>query len=619
MSIFMPFGGTVEPAAETNVTSTSIFGAPAAFSDYTHSNGRLLINGVEVPITGFSFNKPNDGLGGLLKVQLAFSRQALPEDGVYTFDLMFKRGGVWQPETILAGGLLNGSEYRISFVEDSLSFDAMDYLADRWNKAPDEVPITIYDPEKVDPDSTEVTPDTLTDEDGVAIVPDQQPIPGLSLHRALHEAYVAGMGFDEVETNLPDDPISRADFTLEGGYQGGVAALIGMFRPRYSLRGNTIGIWWPGEQMPGGYAAKLVDINDHYVDLGETVPANERTSALRLIYQTSGGDSSRVVTIILPPTTNSANPLDPNYTTSQISLTKREYYDAAAPAVVLSDEILQTKVETYTGGWLVEENIMTEIFDGMGRKIKSTTAIRKRLPDEDGDPSLMNAMDKTVTIVYGADPTNPRQSIIISQVTDTNGLILIDNDREYLGQPGKMPYEMEHRNENFDPSGNFDLDYGPLTTNSERAFMRGGRVLVCVQTTDHLKGITDTEWVDRVGSVTIPRRRQFTRTTLLRVPGGAVGRRAAELNTGEVPATLAKRLGWQELNRRNKPPRRLQLTLGKVDLTIDRGTIIAPNGREGALRGKFIVDGLTITGSNLGTETQDITMVVTAEEMPADV
>lgn len=620
MSIFMPIGGTM-PASATeiiNVTGTTIFTDPVAFTGYTHSTGRLLVDGIEIPITSFSFNKPSEGLGGLLKVQLARSRQVLPLNGTYTFELRFKRGGVWQPETILTGGLLNGSEYRISYNEDLLSFDAMDYLADRWNKAPEEIPITFYDPAKIDPDSVEVTPDTLRNEDGIAIIPSQVAIPALRLHRILHEAYVVGMGFDAVDTNLPNDPISRADFTLEGGFQGGVASLIGMFRPRYSLRGNTIGIWWSGEEIPGGYAAKLIDIND-YIELGETVSASERTSALRLIYQTSGGDSSRVVTRTMPPTTNSDNPLDDNYTESQIELTVREDFDVTAPGNVLHEEILQTKVTTHVGFYLTEENVMSEVFDGMGRKIESTTNIRKRLPDEGGDLTLMNALNKKTTIVYGVDPDNPRQSVILSQVTDTDGLILIDYDREYLGDPGKMPYATEHRNENFDPNGNFELDFGPLTTVSERLFVRGGRVLVCTQTTDHLKRITDTEWVDRVGSIAVPKRRQFTRTTLLRVPGGVVGRRAAELNTGEVPATLAMRLGRQELNRRNKPPRRLQLTLGKVDLTIDRGTIIAPNGRDGALRGKFIVDGISIIGSNLGMDTQEITMSVTAEELPADV
>lgn len=322
----------------------------------------------------------------------------------------------------------------------------------------------------------------------------------------------------------------------------------------------------------------------------------------------------------------------------------KQWFDPMFPAIVLAEEQIGLRSTVTDNQGLLSRETLTEYFDALGRKIGHTKIGERRLPqavagtypelslgqdeappsvnmgsvvDSNGPMAVQRSDVEIMNITYGADPANPRRCIILQQTTTTWKLILEDHDEEYRGEPKMQPLADAHVNGVLDSNANQTISFRLFETIVERTVPSAsaqGHFGVAISRINHLAGGTSSfEWHDRVGNADVPEPRTLTRNLVLRVPG-VDGYRARAMSCREVPTELALKLGDDELIRLTDPPRRLQLTLTKPDTSLDRGSVIVPEGRAG-LRGRFLVLGTRLTGSAMGTREQKQFMRVVGEEM----
>ena len=277
----------------------SAYVASVTTGGYTGSRGldaQLLVNGVEVKITDFQYSEPTGRLGALLNVTLAIPDTSLvPMGASITFNILVHITGGVATIPIITNGKLSGRDSVIAFTggaglssapDDSVTFGTLDVISDKFTLAPRR-PVVMYDPFKVAYEEVETNPrDALIDEQGRTILPVLEHIRGLTAHQVLRRAYTGvggfglmtsmspsfiaglsedlrnmintiltdqkGLDFTSFVTNIPDYPVSRADFTVESGWHQGAQPVVGMYGPLYLPLGTRLLILYTDAPLPFG-------------------------------------------------------------------------------------------------------------------------------------------------------------------------------------------------------------------------------------------------------------------------------------------------------------------------------------------------------------------------------
>ncbi len=623
MPIFMPFGGAVDPA-DILVSYADLFAASdEPVAPYDRITARLLINAAEIPHADFTYSEPKGSLGGNISVRLAYPDKAqLPVDGVYVFQIGYERAGVMEWRTLIDSGRMTGyqmgrgwsSDRNRHAPADELSFTANNSLADRWNLAPEATTI-FYDGLRTEVAAPPPSLQGIRDPAGAAIVPVINRFDGLTLYKALHEAYVVGCQFASVITNIPDHPLSRVEFgdSEGGGYHAGIAPLVGMFRPRYWADiNNNLYIAWPGADLPVGYEVRDVLIRD-YKRLSESVDLSKRTNRLDVSYTVDDAAGDYFTVRQDDEVTVNGALGDPDYTEVRVRTTVHEWRMTAAPGVVVREEIAGKVSKSYDWNLTeIDRDALTETFDSMGRKTGHDRVVMKMLPTVGGVLELQTAEEEHAEIAYGPNPLNPNETIMLRQVTRKSGAVLQLNDTLYLGEPLKAALPIAHINGYLDPDENNAIIQRPLKTTYEEFRPRGGQVGVQITVINTLRGIVESsKWVERPGTVRVPNRKVAQRSKRLTVPD-SVNRPAQKFATGELPQALALQVAWRELFYRYDPPHSFDLELSIVDDSVRKGMLVTAHDRaEFPATYRIFVDSRTIRGSRAG-----IQMSVTCELLP---
>lgn len=591
-------------------------------------NARLLVNAVEVPIKRAELEANKDTLGMEVRVTLARPLVSLiPLSATLDFQIGIWTGSSYQYISMIAGGKLSSRSNAIKNTDnrptDEVTITIIDIIADRWNRAP-RAPIHLYDPNIVDaPTSSEIAEQRIQLEDGGYINPINIAIPGMRLRDVLIRAYINGTGFSEVICNIPNFPISEANFTLDGGYDGGVRPYLSLFSPLlFTDANNRLFIIDPDAPLPAGFDPRdFVQSVIHQVN--DSLPQREPVNSIliRLKGLEEGGE---VFTERFDQEHQEAGVFGmPSFTQTDISRRVREYRTVAEPLVIVREEVKEETISTVDWEFNpIEEIVTTQHFDVFNRKIGYTKTVARRLPDLDNDgiPDLLaNVLRQEQSITYRVNPFNPNEDVQDRVTTVESGLVLIDDGNEYLDKPYRIPLTDAHISGYVDPTGDMRCESMDIRTTIEQLRVRGDQVDVEIRVYDHLSG-TSTRSISssRPGSATIDRRKQTAnRTVLLTVDGtDSIGRRAQVFDAGELPGDVAMALAKRQLARLNDPPKEIEIHPAFVDLSVRRGIVLRPRTRLNAALGIYIVQGFSITINEFNPSTGIIAeMTITAREL----
>lgn len=568
--------------------------------------GRLLVDGVDIPIRHAELQASVDTLGTELKVTMArpLVNQVVNASSV-TFQIGIWTGAAYQYINIIAGGKLSARENAIKNTEgrptDEVSISIIDIIADRWNRAP-RAPIHLYDPNKVSaPTQSEMASEKIIVATGGTITPVNVPIFGMRLRDVLHRAYVIGTGFASVITNIPNFPVSEADFTLDGGYDGGVRPLLSLFSPLlFTDSINNLFIIDPDASLPAGFTPRDF-AESNIVQMDDNLPQREPVNAI--LVRMRSNDGGEVYTERLDQETQQSGTFStPSYTRTDVVRRVREFRNLADPETIVREEVVgETTTVTDWEFAPIEVTTLVDHFDTQGRKTGYSRDVSRRLPDpgNEGTPTLFeHAQMQEQTIIYTTNPLNPSEDVQERVTTVESGLILVDDSRDYLGEPFKLPLTEAHISGYIDPDADMHVESGDIKTTVEQLRIRGQQVDVEVRVINHLANTpARTSVTSRPGSVTLDRKQQgASRTVLLTVEGTEPdGRRVQVFDAGDLPSDIALDLGRRKLARLNNPPREIQILPAFIDLSIRRGAILRPHGRGEAVLGTYIVTGYTIT------------------------
>lgn len=570
-------------------------------------SARLLADGAEIPIQSYSLSGPEGALGVQLSVTLARVSDRALLGSASSIDLEV---GIWNGTDYiwikrLESGRLAGSTLDLGFNDsrptDTFQFSTIDLLADRWTLRPDQ-PVTLYDPQKMDapqsPSSNQTVRNNLT---GLQIVTFSEAVTGLTAHEVFRRAYVAGCGFDDVVTNIPDFPVAQAEFTLSGGYHNGAKALLELFEPVYFVDGNSLWIADASAPLPAGMSARPLPLSA-VTAVSDATQARAIVSGLIVEYRATGGDFFTERTDIDPPVDSGTFGV-PGYTRQETTRRIREGRNLSAPGLIVSEE--QVEVITTTYNHLLEitsRETQSDRFDSLNRKSGHAITIEGLLPTiEAGAFELQTFSEEKYSIFYRQ--TGISQLDEISQtVKALSGLVLVDEDKPYLGNPYELPYLEAHHSGYIDPDGNQHTEFKSIKTEIETYVRQGASVEVRRQVSNHLNGPSTPEpssSATRAGSIAVSRRSQGIVKQLLSVEGAPTGRIVPTYNAGDLPPDLALLLGGRKLVRLNSGPRDLSVNVYGLAPDLRRGTQVEAYDRAGVL-GNYIITAFQEQGRRQG-------------------
>lgn len=585
---------------------------------------RLLADGAEVPISSFDLSAPEGMLGVSLSITLARPNVSLITNASeIQFALGVWTGSTFDWVTMLSGGKLAGRELTIAVARggpaDSMKLSLYDTVGDRWTLAP-EPPETLYDPDQVANPSPPDSRNLIVNTRGARIEPVSTPVSNLTIRKVLRRAYVEGCGFDHVVTNIPDFPVSEVTFSREGGFHEGVRPLLLLFDPVYFVEGNDLWIIDAGASLPAGLQPRELPLSA-YVEATDTTPARRPVSSIIVAYRDSraGGDyfTERLAQDD-PQETGTFG--EPGYTRTETSRRVREYRDVNAPEVIVREEFVSEEVKTTDHQLnIIGRETQVDFFDVLGRKSSHQRTVESRVPDlaADGALTLQKIEEERYTIFYRAGAAG--QDEIASTVKELAGLVLVDSDRTYLGQPYEIPLDDAHFSGYLDPDAGQSVEFKPIRTVTETYTREGATTKLHRRPVNHLNNASVPEKPSsetRAGSTAVSRRSQGIVRRMLTLPGATSGRVVPTFSADGLPGNLAIDLGWRKLASLNDPPRQLSAGLPLVVFDIRRGTPVRPHSRSGIL-GTYVITATHISGQSLGTHRQLITMSVSGKELKA--
>lgn len=641
-------------------------------------NVKVRVNGVEVDITAFDWEQSEDRLGGTLNVTLADPDRNLAPIGA-TVDMSFvvtNSLGVETEIPMLENTKLAGREYTIQWKGqgpgDEVTFTCVDIMEDRFGLAPRRN-ITMFDPEWVPMNDLIVTPkEAVRDEKGNPIFPILEPIRGLTMMQVLTRAYTGvsggslishlspsvlslmarvahliggggdsyttlGLGFSSVVTNIPNYRITRADFTIQGGWHDGAQPFVGMFGPLYFVKNNILFVLDAERKLPAGFTPRTIPIAE-YAILGQSTPYREPYNAVLLTYQMHENEypNAFLQPYFTQDIQKSGTYGQGDYTETITTLQGLKLVDGDTAEVI--DDFLDTQtIETrITVGSEVGTQVLsahretTQNVYQLGLKTGHHKQVHGLIitgPNASLEPQLILVEDCAITWVD--DPNQIGRKIQTNVLTQIAGMVYTSTEitqstinpisGEKMDTLVMFPIAVAQKSGIVTDDGR--LGFRPMKTITEtlRA-VNSGVTDVQIVEMDLLNGT-----VNR--SVTQPRAGQSwlnqyvnrSKTRLLRnIPSEeAIGPRIPEsLNCMELPFFWAMELGHRLLARGDNPPDLYRLTLPGVDFSADRGSVLRGVRRDGTTTPSILVRGRKTTGVNLGQKGHLIQMTLNGVQVP---
>lgn len=643
---------------------------PAGYYRPREIQGRLRVNGVEVPIKSFQYQEPTGRLGALLNVALAKrDPNQVPAGASISFDILLRTAVGQVTVPLISGGKLSGRDYRIAWgkgPDDEVTFGALDVMADKFTLAPRR-PVVVFDPDLVRYTDVQANPrDAILDEQGNPILPVIEPVGRLTMHQVLKRAYTVmggysmmtrltqaqtaglvrvsdylgspardqkGLGFAQVVTNIPDFPVSRADFTVEGGWHSGAQPCVGMFNPVYFVVGQTLYVMDTEFTMPAGAAARPVTLSA-YLRLQQSAQLRQDANAVLLTYQERGTDEDYYFQTRYEEVTDKEGGAygDPGYTEVRTRRKIVEKVDALTGQVI-SGRDEEVFVETRTAGangilYVAHEETQVDTYQDDLKTGHHKVVKGLLLVGSDSDAQLRTILTEDCTITWVEDPVNPGSKVQSRNHTVISGLVYHTADTQERFDPAtgqredvtvKYPALVAQASGVITDDGHVQNETIKTITETMR-HVSGNQYDVSVVVVDHLTGtVQRSSTSPRSGSASSDPYAVRAKTVLLRdeESEAAIGPRVpVAVNSGELPRDRALVLGWRVLGRLKNPLHTVSMDVPGVDFAVRRGSVIVGQLRSGQTA-RHLVTGFTITGNNLGRQGHNVKMTLEATELPS--
>lgn len=647
----------------------------------------LKVNGTEIAIKSFQYQVPTGKLGSILNITLARpDPSVVPAGANIRFALKVVSGGAHADYVLVDNGKLQERDYTISYQggngggpNDEVTISSLDVIADKFGLAPRR-PVTMFDPRRVRYDDVNIKVEQMTrDSHGSPILPLIEPVYGLSMHQILQRACTGiggsgfisplshsfltgvswghlvsgphtdqtGCGFSSMITNIPDYPVRRADFTLEGGWFDGAQPTVAMYAPVYFVHDGRLFIINVDALLPYGITPHIVSLAEHK-SLSEHLVYKPDANAVLLTYQYNGNDPSedggKRSRDVFTETVESEAEVEmdaPGYYKISTRRWDREFYFASNPTEVLDTLPLSAYTETQqaftyysTDGTPVFTTVRvshTERIDYLYegdlkiRHIRETEAAIAT-PNDRFIIKLFTVEREECNISWTEDPNNPGAKLQSSVRTDITGRCAFDPDNTESVDDGanefvRMIPVLLAQSSGILGDAWIISDMVPIKSIRENLRnMKGSQYDVEVIEVDLINNTHKTSYTNPVtGSVRNDPYQAKSRNILITDPvsEAAIGPRIPiGLNAYELPRARAIELANRTLYRFSHPLINLPITLAGVDFVIARGSVIKGQKRSG-YTGNYFVTGYSINGTNLGKKGHRVSQTIEATELLA--
>lgn len=640
-------------------------------------------------IKRFTLNVPTGKLGSILNVTLAKPSDLglIPAGTTIDFELHVTINGETSILKLMENGKMQQRDSTIAIQGergpiDEVSFGSIDILADRFTLGPRN-PVVMFDPRRVRYDNLQTRSDQLirTEFRGL-IYPRLEPVYGLSMRQVLSRAYTGsggssfisalvpgpfsssfnwgpyigssdndpkGCGFDGVITNIPDYPVRRADFTIEGGWDAGAQPLVTMFSPIFFAHENKLFILDVERPLPHGIDVHYIPLSVHK-SLSERIEYKPETNAILLTYQYNGNDPSEDPHKAMREVFND-EVIDEHGTFNELGYTKttvrrwdREYYLSDAPEAVLDTLPLRSDQETSqtivwyddTGTAHLQGTRTTHretneyLYDG-DLKVQHTKRVYATIPAPDSSfiVDLREIYNEVTQISWAEDINNPGMKVQDRVRTDIKQVCTYDstttetvNDPALTGEvtfvrmiPVLDAFAAGIVTDTFHLTGLIPTKIIRETLHN----MKGNAYDVEVLETDYINNTMKRSYTQPVtGTVSNDAFESKSRTILMSdaASEALIGKRIPlSVNAYELPREEAVELGRRTLYRLKNPLQTLPISLPGVDFVIGRGSVIQGQKRNNTNTSKYFVTGYTIVGENLGRAGHKVSQTLEAVEI----
>jgi hypothetical protein len=582
--------------------------------------GDTVTGRIVIPVKEVVFKDDEHDFTGVVDVELArhSDRSIIDRDSQIRLEKGEKISGVWVYETVLDTGQLKRSDYTLSRQgigkADSFTLSASSILQTRLDTTPLQT-VSVYDPLKVTVQDSDFL--QIADIDGVADPVVIVPISGLTLQSLLD--YFGGQcGFDAVITNIPDYALERIDFPPGQPFWNTISGEIGVFEPIVEIVGNTLYLRDGTSDIVADSSAARVITVSNAERLGDSKEI-QRFKGTLLTYQTKAKNwdyAQDRVTYHLDPPDGLADIV------TNTEIVTRYYYRNSFPNVPVDQKVIRTQatstINTFTRFHRVSEQFT---YDDNGLLSRREKRIEARVPMGTGFPSLAGSTgyyydhsaitfsstasifeyrfqmveSELETCSYLADPYEAESVYMAYREVNKTGIIMTDGDNQQLGEDYAdslmQAYQRGDLVEGMTGSWGNISNYREWQTPLQNRMAR-----IRVSNTDYLHSQRpEDHFDDRVGDIGIKTIQKATRDQYVYTGADPTAKRILTLNGGEAPIGVLVPLA-ERYNRRQFHPSNVAFTVPGLDTTLTKGSIVAPQDREGNALGTYRITGRSLEG-----------------------
>lgn len=584
---------------------------------------RIFADGIAYPIRGYTITEGTADVGTSLNVTLQKPTQRAAILAADQFKFELNDNGVWK--TVFDTGRRIGAGFSYAWANarpsDGLSLSTAGPISAKLEKSPRRN-LTIYDPIREEISAADFA--GVLDENGVLYSHELKAIGDMKLRGLLDYVFETRCGFTRVETDLPNDPIRRLDVQMTDTFNGAIATVIGIYRPLVFVVDDVLYILDGTKYFPAGFAQPVALDHTQYKNAQLQI-TDQAADGFVVQYVDSERDydyySDREVDV---PASVFGSEGSSDYTETEGSITYRDFYKLSSPATPMRTEKIEqiTTVRGILDGELTELSETTET-------IEFDSKLRLKSIDKRKTASIPDIISGTFPIIsreirheattfeYKPDIKNPRREVMSKRSTRITGLCITDTENESAGRPFRQEFYDAWRSGNFlegqtvdtatiateietleqSPRGQNELrflrvDYmtNPPNVHADVTEARGGDATTNAQTSAPKEVV-----VYRTGLT------DRTDAKLVRMDGG------------EFRITNLKALAKRRLDKRQSHAGSIELK--GLNLSFARGSVLTLLDRGGNVVASFVVEGRTITGSNLGTREQTTSQILNVTEI----
>jgi len=592
-------------------------------SRYREYTARLKRNGSVLPISSFNLQRASVRTNFTARLARLSDRASISRTDSFKFEIAETILGTTTWRTIFDTGTLSSNSYSIgmdaSSPTDTFTISISDDLTNKLSKCP--LANTVYyDPLRTTIETTAVQ--NLYDTTGRVYASQVIGLTDMTLRSLLHEVFVVRCGFSQVVTNLSNYPIKRADFPASQSYYQSMKGILGVFDlsittsedgTKLFIRNLTAGV-------PAGFPAPRSLVTTDYKSF-EATSEITRIHGIRLNYISNDTELTYKVQRLIQKTNDLGNGLE-----ERIEDTVFDFFSLTYPTTLIKTLSDLLKKRLYQDGQEISYESERFTYDSANRVTNLVKQKEGLLPSQDINgnidetlpESLQRFHEEVTDYEYSAHLFIPRAVYLRQALTRVSGLLVTDADNQYLLQDFKQPILEAHT------AGNIKTGFKVTSESLETIIenfepQKNGEIKSSLRVIKHYRNnLTSSEpQSSRVGDGSLLQAGSSQQTLLVFEDDAhsLSGEAVLELNGGEMPLYLLITEARNKLKRLKNALGTMSADVLGIDLDLREGTPVTLKSRANETQGAIIIKGDNIRGTNLGTESEEISQTVEGERI----